>query len=110
MQPTSNTNPETIQNPVTLPVLPPMPNTGGSHKMIIGIVAVLVLIILAAGGGYWYLNNRQAMKPIEATPQPIVTPSATPVTQDSLEKDLNAIDAEASASGLDSVDADLKGL
>ncbi len=91
-------------------MLPPMPNTTNSHKMVVSMVVILVLIILGAGGAYWYMNNKQSMKPIEATQQPVVVPSATPESQDNLEKDLNAVDAEASASGLNAVDSDLKGL
>lgn len=105
MQPTNNGSPETIQ-----PTQNPVQNTGSSNKMIVWIVVILVLIILAAGGAYWYLNNKQTTQPVAVTETPTIAPTATPVSQDSLEKDLNAIDTEASASGLDSIDSDLKGL
>ncbi len=116
VQPTANNPQATIASqPIqsatpTPPELPPMPSAGGNHKMIVGVVIVLVIIILGVGGVYWYMNNKQSMKQAETNKQATVTPAPTPESQDNLEKDLNSIDAEASASGIDSVDSDLKGL
>lgn len=108
----ANNTPSTQQTPQVNPsVVKSVEKSGGneqsssSNKM--GLWLVVGLIVIAViGGAYWYLNKQA--NPAENTETP--NTNQEPKTESSLDQDLDAIQVEATDSGLDTVDNDIKNL
>ena len=105
----------TAPNPAmnaTMPPVAPQPTidpvssgeNGGSSKKIILLVVGLLVLSLAVGAFYFY--STKADKPAVVTPSPA---STTSNSLDSLDADLEAIDA-SSPDDLSTIDQDLKNL
>ncbi|MBU1031835.1 LPXTG cell wall anchor domain-containing protein [Patescibacteria group bacterium] len=79
----------------------PAPETG-SNKFVVWLLVGLVLIILMVGGVYLYLSRQQAA--------PAAVPTPTPVVQENLEDELNAINIASPDADFTSVDQDIEQL
>lgn len=102
--------PQPVQPPTELPnVIPPqLPTTSSSNKMILWLLGGIVVALMIGAGIYWYMG-KEAPVPTVETINP--TPSTKVETFDSMDQDLNSIDAESSDSAdFDSVNSDLEDL
>lgn len=84
------------------PVVVPPAEPEGSNKMVLWLLLGLVAIVLVVGGIYLYLSQQQGA---ETT---VTQPTPTPVAEENLENELNAIDVAESDQDFTAIDQDLQ--
>lgn len=94
-----------VNNPQPSPqaapsVVQPPQESGENNRMVLWLIVGLVVIILVVGGIYFYSTGQQKVtKPKGASP--------TPVVQENLENEVNAINVEDIEGEFSEVDKDL---
>lgn len=90
--------------PSSTPMVPPPGPAESNKKIIIWLILGLLVIILAVGGIYLYLSSLQKSETTTSQRTP------TPVAEENLENDLNAIEVGDLEQEFVSVDQDLQNL
>lgn len=102
VNPTQPVEPTPTTQPT--PVVVPPAEPEGSNKMVLWLILGLVIIVLVVGGVYLYLSKQQGAETVGTQPTP------TPVAEENLENELNAIDVTESNQDFSAIDQDLQSL
>ena len=105
-QPTAFTpqaDPTVLQQPPQQP-LTSGPVSKGNNKLVMIVVGLIILVVVLVGA-YFYLGQTQVPEP---SPSP--KPAQTQTKEESIQKELDAIDVEASENDFQEVDKDLQSL